>query len=442
MASLYKKPVKVTDPVTGERKTARSKKWYGRYRDADGTEHRVPLACDKRIAQQMLNDILNRVERVKAGLVDDIVVEMKKSLTEHIDDYEQHLRAKNDSKYHITCTINMLKNVARTRKWKDIRDLKASELEAFLNWLRNEKHLSIERGNHYIRACKSFTHWLLDNDRINKDPFRKIKVLNASTDQRHHRRPLSMEEFSLMVDAANSGPPIQGISGQDRAMLYYIAAWTGLRRKELGSLTLNHIFLDAPVPYLTVPAAYSKRKRDDVLYLHEGLVGLLKKWLDRKKPDKTDLLFSMVEETGGVERKTSKMILFDLNSARNFWISEASSPEEIQKREESDFLKYKDSQGRFADFHCLRHTFITNLSLSGVSPKIAQTLARHSDIKLTMNIYTHMNAQSQINAINTLPSPNQQPAGSAEEKKEDPDSEKKEGTEKEDSVKEKNKKTK
>ncbi len=174
-----------------------------------------------------------------------------------------------------------------------------------------------------------------------------------------------------------SGPPIQGLSGQDRAMLYYIAAWTGLRRKELGSLTLNHIFLDAPVPYLTVPAAYSKRKRDDVLYLHEGLVALLKKWLDRKKPEKTDLLFSMVEETGGVERKTSKMILFDLNSARNFWISEASSPDEIQKREESDFLKYKDSQGRFADFHCLRHTFITNLSLSGVSPKIAQTLARH-----------------------------------------------------------------
>ena len=30
-------------------------------------------------------------------------------------------------------------------------------------------------------------------------------------------------------------------------------------------------------------------------------------------------------------------------------------------------------------------------------------------LKLTMNIYTHMNAQAQINAINTLPSPDQKP---------------------------------
>ena len=31
-------------------------------------------------------------------------------------------------------------------------------------------------------------------------------------------------------------------------------------------------------------------------------------------------------------------------------------------------------------FHSLRHTFITNLSRANVSPKVAQQLARHSDI--------------------------------------------------------------
>ena len=64
---------------------------------------------------------------------------------------------------------------------------------------------------------------------------------------------------------------------------------------------------------------------------------------------------------------------------------------------------YTDLDGKFADFHALRHTFITNLGHANVKPKIAQTLARHSDIKLTMQIYTHINTQEQADAINSLP---------------------------------------
>lgn len=83
------------------------------------------------------------------------------------------------------------------------------------------------------------------------------------------------------------------------------------------------------------------------------------------------------------------MIAYDLDSARNFWIEEATTPDEKAKRQQSDFLKYQNTQGKFADFHGLRHTFITNLSLNGVDPKTAQTLARHSSMELTMRTYTH-----------------------------------------------------
>jgi len=59
--------------------------------------------------------------------------------------------------------------------------------------------------------------------------------------------------------------------------------------------------------------------------------------------------------------------------------------------------------GTTAALHCLRHTFITNLGRAKVSPKTAQTLARHSDISLTMNIYSHVSEEDQIEAINALP---------------------------------------
>ncbi len=57
---------------------------------------------------------------------------------------------------------------------------------------------------------------------------------------------------------------------------------------------------------------------------------------------------------------------------------------------------------KFADFHALRHTFITNLVRAGVPPKIVQILARHSSIELTMNTYTLLGLTEVFEAINRL----------------------------------------
>jgi hypothetical protein len=76
-----------------------------------------------------------------------------------------------------------------------------------------------------------------------------------------------------------------------------------------------------------------------------------------------------------------------------------------KKAEESSFLCFVDAQGLYAGFHALRKTFITNLSKSGVSPKMAQSLARHSDINLTMNVYTDVGWQDQAVAVKWLPQP-------------------------------------
>ncbi len=50
----------------------------------------------------------------------------------------------------------------------------------------------------------------------------------------------------------------------------------------------------------------------------------------------------------------------------------------------------------------MRHTFVTNLCRANVSPKTAQALARHSDIRLTMNTYSHVDQEEQAAAIGML----------------------------------------
>jgi len=106
------------------------------------------------------------------------------------------------------------------------------------------------------------------------------------------------------------------------------------------------------------------------------------------------------------------MMRGDLKAARKKWIAAAKTPEEKAKREQSDFLKYQNDLGLFADFHSNRHTFITNLEHAGVTPRRAQSLARHCDIRLTMGVYTHIGLHDQKTAIELLPPPPElQPSG-------------------------------
>ena len=50
-------------------------------------------------------------------------------------------------------------------------------------------------------------------------------------------------------------------------------------------------------------------------------------------------------------------------------------------------IPYIDESGRYADFHALRYTFNTWLQTNGVPPRIAQELMRHSDRRLTDQVY-------------------------------------------------------
>ena len=58
---------------------------------------------------------------------------------------------------------------------------------------------------------------------------------------------------------------------------------------------------------------------------------------------------------------------------------------------------------RSVDVHALRHSFGTLLSTSGVAPRIAQEAMRHSDISLTMNVYTDAKQLDVHAAVNSLP---------------------------------------
>ena len=66
-------------------------------------------------------------------------------------------------------------------------------------------------------------------------------------------------------------------------------------------------------------------------------------------------------------------------------------------------IAYRDDSGRVLDFHAFRHTYVTILARSSTPVKVVQTLARHSDPKLTLNTYSHLTVFDTAAALDALP---------------------------------------
>ena len=148
---------------------------------------------------------------------------------------------------------------------------------------------------------------------------------------------------------------------------------TGLRQRELGSLTPRSFDLLSDLPTVTIEAMASKHKKKDLLPIHPELAAVLPTWFSGLRP--TEKLFP------GLERKKA-------------WLM-------INKDLERAGVPYVTDDG-YADFHACRHTHITDLLRHGVTLPEAQKLARHSDIKMTMK-YTHIGLGDQALAVAVLP---------------------------------------
>src|SRR5262249_32372617 len=97
-----------------------------------------------------------------------------------------------------------------------------------------------------------------------------------------------------------------------------------------------------------------------------------------------------------IESKSSDLQLWPGN-----WPTVAA--EMIRLDLEASGIPYRDSHGRVIDFHSLRHTFLSHLAEAKVHPKVAQILARHSTIAMTLDHYTHLDRLDVARDLEKLP---------------------------------------
>ncbi len=234
--------------------------------------------------------------------------------------------------------------------------------------------MSLESVNHHIRAVKAFSRWLWKDGRAREHALAHLATVNPESDRRRVRRALTPEEAAALVQAAENGAVVMGLSGPDRATLYRVAMGTGFRAEELTSLTPAAFHLDSDPPEIVCAAAYTKNGHLAEQPVSAALATILRPWL-ATKPAGTPV-FSLRAD------KTAELIRHDLEAAG---------------------VPYVDEDGRYADFHALRVTYISGLVASGASVKTCQTLARHSTPSLTIGIYAKASIHDLTGAVESLP---------------------------------------
>jgi integrase len=467
---------RVTSKTPGAKRTVtKSKTWFGRYTDGAGQRHQVKLSESKETARRMLAKLAGDAQLAGVGIADKYAEHRLRPLVcprcgsrgetadgrpcdcpdkPHLTDYRRYLAGHDKTAKYVGKTVAHVAGIAGGCGFGHTDDLDAAAVVDFLaglrearplpplppgqewfpveeaaallgvsaDWVqdvirtgplppgppplkrpgktrclhrdvlgqlreRRSRGLSVRTSNDWLGSVKRFSKWLVKDGRAAADPLAHLSRLNHKVDVRHPRRALGEADFARFVESTAAGRPFRGLAGPDRLVLYTLAANTGFRAGELSSLTPASFAFDASPPTVTVEAAFSKHRREDLQPLRPDVAEMMRQYVAGK--GRREPIWPGKWALDGAQ-----MVRRDLEAAG---------------------LPYEDEAGRSFDFHALRGQFITSLAAKGVHPKVAQVLARHSTITLTMDYYTRLEIRDVAGALDQLPRLAGQPGAPGQE---------------------------
>ncbi|HKI33592.1 MAG TPA: tyrosine-type recombinase/integrase [Gemmataceae bacterium] len=451
MARVFKKSItryldaegrQVPKGTPGARKVReKSAKWYGR---PPGAARPVPLCENKTAAQIMLNELVRKAGLATVGISDPYEEHRKRPLLEHLADFESALLAQGVTAKQAGQVTTRVRRVLAGCGFVFMADLSASRAMEYLATLRDggrilpplesgkgeftlgelaaalgvrphavrglvrrqglagcghgqgrrfpretaealrdrlSRGASVQTVNFYLQAVKQFCRWLVKDRRMGESPLAHLQGGNVQTDRRHDRRELNEEELrSLLTATRASQRTFRGLSGPDRFALYATACGTGFRASALASLTPESFDLDADVPTVTLAAQHNKSRKLKVQPLPPDLAKLLRDYLAGRPAGQPVWGRAWTNDNKGAE-----MLRGDLEAAGIPYV--IAGPDGPQ----------------YADFHSLRHSFLTLGSRAGIDLRTLQELAGHSTPVLTAR-YSHRRLYDLAGAVEKLPS--------------------------------------
>jgi len=346
------------------------RRWWMRWALPDGTQRRKKGYLDRTATEHEAARLEREAARMASGFIEVEEGHLSAPISEHVEAYLEDLeRMGRAAKYRYNVEKRLDKMIDLCG-WQTLQTIRSASLTPFLAHLKT-KGAAAKTLNEYINTAKAFLNWCITQGRLAANPLANVS-LTDQTEKKRKRRALTAVQAQRLVSVA--GP---------RRLVYTVAMTTGLRRSELADLRWGDLRIEPSElrPYVALRAEATKARRADTIPLREDVARKLRD----ARPKGFDLQGKVFECVPNMD--TFKA---DLQAAE---------------------IPFLDEAGRRADFHALRMTFGTMLAKSGVAPRTAMELMRHTDLHLTMGVYTDPTILDTAGAVEQLPDLNGTEAG-------------------------------
>lgn len=309
---------------------------------------------------------------------------------------EKYLATKINVKLNTVANYKTTMNILKSKPFGQLRISKIKEIDAkeFLIHLQQEDGRSSSSVHSIRGVLRPVFALAVKNDYIRKNPF-DFQLVDVLVDDSVRREAITRDkERKFLLFVSESKYYRKYYDGM------YLLFKTGLRISEFCGLTLKDIDMEKRI--ITVDHQL-QRMRDGTLYIEEPSSKKASTKTSagiREIPMKKDVYECLqriiaarpvLEEEPVVDGYSGFLFLTIHNglvrpSVAMDWEHRFSHAVERYNR------IYKEPLPKITP-HVCRHTYCSNMAKSGMNPKILQYLMGHSDISVTLNIYTHVKAE-------------------------------------------------
>lgn len=243
------------------------------------------------------------------------------------------------------------------------------------------------RSEMTLLTIKQILKKAVKNEYVSKNVAEDIK-LNKRTIQ--EKKPLSTEELQIVEKVSET---------HKYGAFIMTIIYTGMRREEIVPLTFEDIDFDNKQISINKAVYFekgkvkkvklTKNKRTRVVPILDNIFP----FLDNIKKD-NGIVFPKAD--GNIRSESSLQ-----RTLESFLLAVNKEYERQQKEKDKKFILTQENKIHFS-YHQLRHTFACILYKAGVPLKDAQELMGHQDIKILLDVYTHLDKEDKEKARNRL----------------------------------------
>lgn len=300
---------------------------------------------------------------------------------------EKYISQKNGVRYNTKVGYNFVLNILKKESFghRKVNGVKISDAKTWFIKMTNEG-----RGYSTITSIRGIVkpafQMAVQDDIIRKNPFDfKLDIIPNTTKK---REAISEEIEKKYLDFIISDNHYQRYYDEIMILLE-----TGMRISEFVGLTLSDI--DFKDKSIKVDHQLS-RTRNGVYYIEKTKTSSGVREIPMKKT-----VYQCLQRI--VANRKNPKIEYMVDGYSHFLLLDKDGKPKValhiekmmQRSVEKYNLMHEDKLPSITP-HVLRHTFCTRMATGGMNPKVLQYIMGHSDISMTLNVYTHANFENAV----------------------------------------------